>query len=96
MSRDEIINGLRKYKQRFNSKYGIRAIGIFGSFARDEENFSSDLDIVVELEKADLFILSDIKQDIEEVFGYHVDIVRQRDEMNPLLKTRISKEAIYV
>ena len=96
MSRDEIIDGLRKYKQEFDSKYGIIAIGIFGSFAREEENQSSDLDIVVKLEKADLFILSDIKQDIEDAFGYHVDIIRQRDEMNHLLKTRISQEAIYV
>jgi uncharacterized protein len=96
MSRDEIINSLRKYKKEYNSKYGIKAMGIFGSFAREEENQSSDLDIVVELDKADLFILSDIKQDIEEAFGCHVDIVRQRNEMNPLLKTRISQEAIYV
>jgi predicted nucleotidyltransferase len=37
-----------------------------------------------------------IKQDIEEKFGRHVDIVRYRETMNPFLKKRIDSEAVYV
>ena len=37
-----------------------------------------------------------IKQDLEEVFKRHVDIVRYRDKMNPFLRKRIEKEAVYV
>jgi len=56
----------------------------------------SDIDIVVELNKPDLFYLVDIKQDLEEKFHRPVDIVRYRDRMNAFLKKRIDKEAVYV
>jgi predicted nucleotidyltransferase len=96
MGRDEILNGLREYKEQNDRRYGIKSLGLFGSLARNEERTDSDIDIVVELEKADMFVLADIKDDIEEAFGRHVDIVRKRESMNALLKSRISQEAIYV
>ncbi len=56
----------------------------------------SDIDVVVELRKPDLFYLIGIKQDLEEKFHRPVDIVRYRDKMNTFLKGRIDKEAVYV
>ena len=56
----------------------------------------SDLDIVVVLGKPDMFNLIGIKQDLEEAFQRHVDIVRYREKMNLFLKKRIENEAIYV
>jgi predicted nucleotidyltransferase len=37
-----------------------------------------------------------IKEDIEEYFKKHVDIIQIRERMNSLLRERIEKEAIYV
>jgi predicted nucleotidyltransferase len=37
-------------------KYGIKRIGLFGSTARGTTTDGSDIDIVVELEKQDLFL----------------------------------------
>ncbi len=96
MKKDEMVEALKKYKQQNVRRYGIKSLGIFGSVARDDATDSSDIDIVVELDRADLFILADIKQDIEETLGRHVDIVRKRRLMNPLLARRISREVIYV
>ena len=59
-------------------------------------NEESDIDVVVELGKPDLFYLIGIKQDLEEKFRRPVDIVRYRDTMNGFLKKRIDKEAVYV
>jgi predicted nucleotidyltransferase len=59
-------------------------------------NDQSDIDIVVTLDVPDLFVLADIKQDIEQEFSRHVDIIRKRDNMNRFLKQRIEREAIYV
>ena len=56
----------------------------------------SDIDIVVEIEKPDLFHLIGIKQTIEEVLGTKVDIVRLRDNMNHVLRSRIERDVIYV
>lgn len=91
-----MVEALKKYKEQNVRRYGIKSLGVFGSVARDDATESSDIDIVVELDRADLFILADIKQDIEETLGRHVDIVRKRRLMNPLLARRISREVIYV
>jgi predicted nucleotidyltransferase len=96
MERDEIIQTLRGFVEINRDKYEIIRIGVFGSAARDNMNEQSDIDVVVELGKPDLFYLVGIKQDLEEKFQRPVDIVRYRDRMNAFLKKRIDKEAVYV
>ncbi|MFZ5994401.1 MAG: nucleotidyltransferase family protein [Thermodesulfobacteriota bacterium] len=96
MERDEIIQALRGFVEINRDKYEIIRIGVFGSAARGNMNEQSDIDVVVELGKPDLFYLVGIKQDLEEKFHRPVDIVRYRDRMNAFLKKRIDKEAVYV
>jgi predicted nucleotidyltransferase len=96
MERDEIIRTLRGFVEMNRDRYEIIRIGVFGSAARDSMNEQSDIDVVVELGKPDLFYLIGIKQDLEEQLNCPVDIVRYRDRMNQFLKNRIDKEAVYV
>jgi putative toxin-antitoxin system, toxin component len=42
------------------------------------------------------FALAGIKQELEELLGCKVDIVRLRDKMDSFLRERIQKEGIYV
>ncbi|MFH1115460.1 MAG: nucleotidyltransferase domain-containing protein [Pseudomonadota bacterium] len=96
MKRDEVIRLLRRFKDMNKDKYQIVRLGIFGSAARDTMNESSDIDVVVELTAPDMFMLIGIKQELEEQFDCHVDIVRYRATMNAFLKSRIDQEALYV
>ena len=96
MKKDEILVALKKYKQTNGGKYQIQRIGIFGSSVKDQMKAGSDIDIVVELGKQDLFFLIGIKQDLEERLHYPIDIVSYRKNMNQFLKNRIDHEAIYV
>lgn len=96
MKRSEMIKILREYKKIAQNKYRFSKIGIFGSYARDEATSSSDIDIVVELEIQDIFNLIGIKQDLEQKFNNHVDIVSYRENMNSFLKNRINREVLYV
>lgn len=96
MDRREIIQILRSFVEMNRDRYEIIKIGIFGSAARDTMEELSDIDVVVEIGKPDLFYLIGIKQDLEEKFLRPVDIVRYRDKMNTFLKKRIDKEAVYV
>ncbi len=96
MTKEEILNYLSTHQDRFKKLYNLNKIGIFGSYARDEATPNSDIDIVVDLNKSTMFGLVAIKNDIEEYFNTHVDIVQIRDRMNSLLRERIEKEAIYV
>lgn len=96
MGKNEILEILKNYKAQYADKYGIRTLGVFGSVARDAARDDSDVDVVVYLEKPDLFALAGIKEDLEEKTSRHVDIVAYREKMNRFLKTRIDKEAVYV
>jgi len=96
MERKLAINLLETFKKNNTLKYGIEAIGLFGSVARDEAKPSSDVDICIKTKKADLFTMVHIKEELEELMSSHIDIVRVRDKMNPYLKNRIEREAIYV
>jgi predicted nucleotidyltransferase len=94
--REDIISFIATHKIEFEKKFGVKRIGLFGSIARGEVREESDIDIVVEIEKPDLFHLIGIKQAIEEALGAKVDIVRLRDKMNQALRSRIERDAVYV
>jgi predicted nucleotidyltransferase len=96
MKRETLLTLLRKFKLDYSEKYGILEIGVFGSTARDEAGEASDIDICIKTKTPNPFTLVHIKEDIEELTGKHVDIVRVRDKMNPVLKERIEKEGRYV
>jgi len=95
MKREDILHYLAEQKPEFERRFGVRKIGLFGSYARGNNHEDSDIDIVVELEKPDLLTLVGIKQTIEEQLNVNVDIVRYRDRMNQMLKKRIERDAHY-
>jgi predicted nucleotidyltransferase len=96
MQRDEILRVLAQFRDRRAQEFGITRIGIFGSLARGEATDASDVDVVVELERPDLLLLVGIKQELEELLQRPVDVVRYRERMNPFLKKRILRDAVYV
>ncbi len=95
-TKEQIIDFLRTQKDFFEKEFKVKKIGIFGSYARSDAREDSDIDIVVELEKPDLFHMIGIKQTVEDAFGNRVDIARLRERMNKSLKNRIEQDVIYV
>ena len=91
-----ILSILSKYKETYGKKYGIEEIGIFGSYARGEQKEESDVDVFLRLKRSNLFLLSRIRIDLEEMFGVRTDVVQLRERMNKYLKRRIEQEAIRV
>ena len=92
----EYIQLLKEYKQSRGSVYGISRIGVFGSVARGEQTEGSDVDVCVDLERPSMFSLVHIKDELQQLFGCKVDIVRLRDNMDALLQRNINKEGVYV
>ncbi|MFT5207875.1 MAG: putative nucleotidyltransferase [Candidatus Omnitrophota bacterium] len=75
-------------------KYGVKKLGLFGSFARGENKTKSDLDFVVELNKKTLDSYMGLKFFLEDLFKKHIDLVLI-DSIKPRLRRRILKEVIY-
>ena len=69
-------------------------LGIFGSYARGEENEKSDLDILIDFEtKVNLLELIGIEQEISERLGIKVDLITLRS-LNATLKPYIESDLI--
>ncbi|GCL49238.1 hypothetical protein MC7420_2828 [Microcystis aeruginosa NIES-3804] len=92
---NDILEHLRTLKPELAERYAINRIGIFGSVAREETRPTSDIDIVVYM-PPDLLKRVRLKAELENLFGREVDVIRYRDSLNPYLKARIDREAIYV
>jgi len=95
-TRVKYMNILQRFKQEHGSEYGITRIGIFGSVARNEHTDESDVDVLVEAPVMSLFSRIGIKQQLEEMMGVPVDVVRKTEFMPPRFKARVEKEVIYV
>ena len=96
LSQNKILSSLYTYKNQYKEQYGIEDIGIFGSYARNTANENSDVDVFVKLKHSNLFLLSRMRLELEELFGVHTDIVQVRNKMNHYLKKHIEEEAISV
>jgi len=79
-----------------HQKFGVKRIGIFGSFARGEEREDSDLDVLVVFEEGQKTFdnYMDLKFYLEDLFGREVDLVTER-ALKPQLKDIIMKEVVY-
>lgn len=87
---------LRNFKANFAEKYGIRTIGLFGSFARAQQKDTSDIDVVVTLKESDFFTLVAIQEELEKLTHNKVGVVNFRDTLRDSLKTNILRDAIFV
>lgn len=90
------IDLLRKNESEIKKKFGVKKIGIFGSFARGEEKDGSDIDVLVEF-KEDCKTFDnymDLKFTLEDLFSRKIDLVTM-DALRPQLKDGILQEVIY-
>ena len=82
---------LSQFKPVARRRYGLTKIGVFGSVARGEQKEGSDVDVCYEGQVPSLLILDHMQSDLEQLLGRRVDMVRMRDGMNQLLRSRIKK-----
>ena len=96
MTTQQVLDILKHFKTEAGSEYGIASLGLFGSFARNQACPESDVDVVVTLNAVDPFRMVHLREALEQRLGMPVDLVRLRPTMNPLLRERIERDAIYV
>lgn len=77
-------------------KYGVKKASIFGSAVRGEMKESSDVDILVEIEK-DISLLDfvSLKLELEEVLGRKVDL-GEYDTIKPRLRGKMLKKQVVI
>ena len=69
---------------------------MFGSIAKELNKDDSDIDVFVKTQTSNPFVIIEIKDRLEEILKRKVDIIRLRENMNPLLKQKIESEGKYI
>ncbi len=89
---------LRKIEENMEKirKYGVKKIGLFGSYTRDEQKIGSDVDVLVEFEEGmktfDNYM--ELKFFLEDLFKCKVDLVI-KEAVKPDLKPYIFGSVKY-
>jgi predicted nucleotidyltransferase len=92
----DIKAALKRHEPEIRSRYGVKKIGIFGSYVRNEQRHKSDLDVLADIEKSvSLLGLVGIENYLSELLGVKVDLI-PREDIRPELKKMILKEVIYI
>lgn len=82
-----------KAHQEDLSNFGVRALAVFGSIARNEGKNGSDIDILIDFDsKRGLFVFVGLKNYLESILHCEVDLVTKK-ALHPALKKRILSEA---
>ena len=77
--------------------FGVKKIGLFGSFVKNQQTNLSDIDLLVEFENGKKSYNRFIKLAffLEELFGRKVDLITDKS-LSPFLGPHILKETEYV
>ena len=93
----EIKDILRAHKEEIRQGYGIVILGIFGSYARDEQKETSDIDILVEIERPIGLKFFELWDELEKMLGCRVDLITTRAVKQKLaLWESIKEDVVYV
>jgi len=93
---ERIISILKEHKAELKEKYGVKEIGIFGSYVRGEYKEKSDLDILVEFEedaKIGLLKFVNLENYLSDIIGVKVDLV-EKSALKPRIGKNILREVI--
>ncbi len=89
----QIKSKISPAKNRFVEKYHLKNIAIFGSYARDEQNESSDIDILVEFSEPVGEEFIDLANELEFMLKIKVDLVSKngiKDKYYKVIKNDLS------
>ena len=76
-------------------KFGVKQIGLFGSYVNGTAHATSDIDLLVELERSTFHDYMGLVLFLEDLFEKKVDLVTAKS-VKPRLKPYIEKEVEYV
>lgn len=94
LTKEKILDFLRKNKPLLKEKFGVDNIMLFGSYARNEASPDSDIDILIEAKQKSFHEYADLTIFLEDSFNRKVDVI-YIDTINPFVMEQIEKDIIY-
>ncbi len=95
MTKEYILQKLHSHKRVLEKEFGVEKIGLFGSYAKDKQTSSSDIDFYVEFREKTFDNLAGLWVYLEDIFNKKVDILHKHNNNNSIFLSRVLKEVIY-
>ena len=94
-TQQQLFKKLKELKPLLYEKYGIKRIGVFGSYAINAQDEKSDVDLIVELTKPLGWAYFSLPSFFEQQLHAKVDVTT-REAIKPRIKEQVLKQVIYI
>lgn len=91
LTREKIVELLRENYPHLADEYGVKKIGLFGSYAKDTFDEASDVDVIVEFDRPIGFKFVELTEYLEHLFNRKVDVLT-REGLEGIRINRIAKD----
>lgn len=91
----DILQVLRRERDRLFAKHALTSMAVFGSTARDERRPDSDVDILVEFDTSKDYDFLELAEELESLLDRKVDLV-SRKGVRPWYMAHIERDLKYV
>ncbi len=94
----DIFDALHARLPDLRKRYGVRSLGVFGSYVRGEQRRGSDVDVLIEFDddaKPGLFWFINLQDELSNALGVKVDLVEKKG-LKPYIGKRILEEVICI
>ena len=96
MNRDAVLGLLRAHKATLAERFGVIELRLYGSFARDQADDDSDVDVLVRFDPPpDWKCYFDAQAYLEDLLGRPVDMAT-RQELRAEIRPYVEQEVIDV
>lgn len=92
---EKIRSILAANKNELAKNYGVKELGIFGSYSRGENSKQSDIDILVEFDRPIGLTFVDLAEELEALLHMKVDLVSRQAIKAKMIKL-VEEDLIYV
>lgn len=99
LTRDDILQLMRENRDYLSDEYGVKRIGLFGSYAHGDPNPESGIDLVVEFQQPIGFRFMELADYLEALLGQSVDILTMdgiKEIRSKNVASHIVESVVYV
>ena len=91
----KIVGLLKEEKNFLKNEFGVVNIGLFGSYARQKQDVSSDIDILVELKEPRFDWLVGLQLYLEQKLEKKIDLIRKSTNLKSRFLEKVERDVIY-
>ncbi len=93
----DYLTVLKQHLPELRERWGVRSVGVFGSYVRGEQRRGSDLDLLVEFDDRPLTLLQliAIENYLSDLLRIKVDLV-EWDTLKPAIGSQVLEELVLL